>query len=88
MSWASHNPEKWDEICVEGIARKIGQVIHDLEGIDLQPEDLLSIGHILYHESTGKVQDALMQWANKEISSVESDYWADLADAAHERGKP
>jgi hypothetical protein len=83
MSWASHNVEQWDELCVLGIARKLHELVKNVSGSEIGAEPLEDVAHALYHETPA--QDVLMQWAYKEICAAESDWRADQIDDAYER---
>lgn len=85
MSWASHNPEAWDEICVNGIVQKI----EDAMKVYAEPIDageLRDVIHAIQETADGeKVFDALLTWAQKEVVDAEADYFGGLIDAACER---
>lgn len=68
MSWAKNNPEKWDEVCCNGIVCKIEDTIKWYGGEVIDHETIDDAVHAIRQDPNGdKVFDALMVWANKEI---------------------
>ena len=65
MSWASHNPEAYDEMCVEGIANKLETEVDDVYAASI-------VEHI--KESCPKAFSELCSWAFKEISEAQSSF--------------
>lgn len=90
MSWAAHNPEKYDEICRKGIAARIQSA---LIGLGTEPGeidlDFLESMVLAIQEDPdgGKAYDGLLDWSCQKISEEERDYFASQTDAAYERGK-
>lgn len=85
MSWASHNPELYDEICERGIVNKIIRTVEQYAN-DCPPEDDVAlIVSALYQEDT--VRDALLSWANSSICDAEANHWARQVDQARDRMK-
>jgi len=76
MSWASHNPEKWDEICKQGICDKLYKMTFD-GLIDLEPgiEDVVDV----LYEVRG-IGQKLVEWSTEEINKREADYWSSKGD--------
>lgn len=81
MSWASHNPELYDELCEKGIARALDSVL----GGEFTKEQIATITYLLYQEP--KLQDALLAWASGPVAQAIANHWAAQVDAARERGK-
>ncbi len=82
MSYFSHHPEAWDEICIKAIAERLYQET----GIDdeNQREVVLAVADALYHARIPRardtavpsdVADALMEWAHEEVKDQEQAYW-------------
>jgi len=79
MSWASHNPELYDEICLNGIFEKLQR--H--KGLT-QPDgeiDKESLAHIRDTHEFYNVWLCLMDWAHEEIVAAERDHFLSLADS-------
>ncbi len=86
MSWAAHNPEKYDEICREGMVEFLKKRIPELEGQEDNLDYLLSE----LKDDIGDVSEAyekLLLAANEEISAAEGDHFAGIADAGADRDK-
>ncbi len=82
MSWASHNPELYDEICLNGI---LGKLQHH-KGL-AQPDKEIDKDSLAYIRDTYgfyNVWLCLMDWAHEEISAAERAHFADLVDALKE----
>ena len=78
MSYWSHNPEKYDEICNQGIVEWLLSEA-GFEGNDDSGGVLLGVVDHLklaYPEIWGK----LLTDAQKHISDVEENYWSSLGD--------
>lgn len=90
MSWASDNPEKYDEICRRGIAAKIQSALLG-QGLELDKIDLDYLESVVLaiqnSPAGGKAYDGLLDWSIEQISEEERDHFASLVDDAHERGK-
>ena len=83
MSWASHNPELWDEICKKGIGRQIYLELRE-HGYDFDQttgweEALHAIVDVLYESYDVKV--LLSSWADKTVSEAMGDHFASIGDA-------
>ena len=79
MSWASHNPELWNELCLNSILMKLQR--H--KGLT-QPDneiDKESLTHIRDTYEFYNVWLCLMDWAHEEIVAAEADHFSTLADA-------
>ena len=81
MSWAAHNPEKYDEIIRKGILRYIDHTMDEygfavpgdwIEGYTALVEVLQQDTHMR------SVYDAFMHLASKEIIYAEQDYFSRL----------
>ena len=82
MSWASHNPELYDEICLNGIFNKL----QCQKGLT-QPDndvDREALAHIRDTYEFYNVWLCLMDWAHEEIVAAEGDHFSSLADARPE----
>lgn len=85
MSWASDNPEKWDEICHYGIARRLSMAL-EAWGATFTVGEMEQVADAIQSDDTAaKVYVALMTWANKEIGEAEADYHSSRIDNAPER---
>ena len=82
MSWASHNPELWDEICLRGILAKM--VMFRRLGQRTEEADREALSEVRDTEDTYGVWLALMEWAHEESMAAETDHFADLIDATKE----
>lgn len=82
MSYFSHNPEAYDEICVKAIAQRL----YAETGIDDEDkrEVVLEVASALYNARIPKARDtampstvteALMDWAREEMRDQEQAYW-------------
>ena len=79
MSYWSHNPEKYDEICNQGITEwLLNEASFDGSSVDASEVLLGVIDHLklAYPEIWGK----LLTNAQKQVSEVERDYWDSLGD--------
>ena len=89
MSWAAHNPEKYDEICRKGIAAKVQKAMAAQGYDDADLEELEAVALSIQEDPDGdKAYTALLDWSVAEVSAEEQDYFGNLADQAYERGKP
>lgn len=79
MSYWSHHPELYDEICCEGIARFL---LNDHHGE--QMDAICSLTNTLQEWLSTPVfrpvVDTLRSLAHKEISEIEQEYWATMTD--------
>ena len=83
MSWASHNPEAYDEILKAGIVTKLCKELAG-NGFDLENSELFAITALV--ESLAEAKDtrvykALLDFAQHEIVDAEADHWATLGDS-------
>ncbi len=85
MSWASHNPELYDEICERGIVRKVIKTVEQYHN-DCPPEEDVEMVVSSLCEEDG-FREAFLSWANREVCDAEADYWASKVDAARDRMK-
>ena len=86
MSWASHNPELYDDICMRGIHRYLYDALADYDLNTISSLDLLEVVvEVLYTDH--KMAAALREWAHKRIIDAEASYWGHCVDAAMEREK-
>lgn len=86
MSWAAHNPEKYDEICQDGIIDWLIKCINELSDPPVDDEDaelLTLVVAVLYQDS--RMADALRDAANAEIGQAEADYHGGQIDAVMDR---
>lgn len=80
MSWASHNPEKYEEIERTGVADAIAKTIAEqgFEGYDR--DTIKMVVETLQSEASGPTQSnvwsQLTTWAYKEIIEAEADYFS------------
>ena len=79
MSWAAHDPEMYEEICIRGVTRYLAGRI----GEELTDEQYTSLGSIVGHinEDHPKLFTTLLKPASGEIRDCESDYFMDLGEA-------
>jgi uncharacterized Fe-S cluster-containing MiaB family protein len=88
MSYFSHHPEAYDEICAKGIARKMTSYAGldcqatgvDEEEIRSQFEAFISNLQCDTDPKMLQVYDALITWAQEEVNDQEQAFW--------ERGVP
>lgn len=86
MSWAAHNPEKYDEICRQGIVRYLIKHIPELESLKDDLDYLLDQwSWCNSNDAEYRLWDRLISIARQEISEAEREYFADLTDAAMNR---
>lgn len=80
MSWASHNPEMYDEITRKACILKFSKAVSKMgSSEDLSDEQLdLVIGTM--EEHFPKMYDRLISEANKEICDGEADYFTSRWD--------
>ncbi len=81
MSWASHNPEKWDEICETGIMWKLRHPAN-IGGNRFDDDEVLEA--LQEAMECHAIKLALCDWASKEIAEAESSYFADMVDHTYE----
>jgi len=89
MSWASHNPELYDEMIRRGIASYLSHSLHR-NGFETDADDdvLVALAEMFQEDSHfSKVYDALMTLANAQICQAEQNHFARLADQARNRYK-
>ena len=85
MSWASHNPELYQEICNKGITNKLlslnkwNQPRNDEVMTFLDELEASEIGRLVY--------DVLLTWAHEQVVQAEANYWGCQMDAARDRAK-
>ena len=83
MSWAAHNPEAWTDVCIVGILDKLDRG----RGLT-QPDREVDREVLIELEAALKSYNiflALCEWASKEVSAAEGDYWAAWSENAYER---
>ena len=80
MSYWSHNPEKYDEICNEGIA---GWLLNEA-GFDGSDDPGGVLTGVLDHLKLAypEIWDKLLKDAQEYVSKAEKDYWNSLGDMA------
>ena len=82
MSYFSHNPEAYDEICVQAIAQRL----YAETGIDDEDkrEVIVEVARALYEARIPKARDtampstvteALLEWAKENLKDAEQAYW-------------
>jgi hypothetical protein len=90
MSWASHNPEKYDELTRKGIVKFLVQLLDEM-GYDKEcaNKDTLEalVATFQADFNLRDIYNALLRLAHVHIQHVEADYWGSQIDAARERGK-
>ena len=80
MSWASHNPELYEQIEREGVQASLEKALHSCGFDEVDIDTVRAIIEVLSTEFP-KVWDALTSAALKQISDAEADHWANIADA-------
>ena len=89
MSYWSEHPEEWDDLCCQGITAKILSELPITYIESRQEEATLAsiIEDVLIdwsHEVSFRgVFRALEQWAQKDITRVEEQFWAEKVDDAY-----
>jgi len=78
MSWASENPELYDEICEKGVLKKLKKSTPRYCTTDKKIEEIFDI--IFGDQKFYAIQCALHDWSWKEITEEEQDYWGTQAD--------
>lgn len=78
MSWASHNPELYDEMCVRGVVNHL-QKLTDRQGFVLSRDALAMVVDALMTDATWRAFALDRAW--REIGAVEQEYFGDLTDA-------
>jgi len=82
MSWASHNPEAYDDILTDGIKDRIAKALRDSGFDGLDPSTVDAVVEAIYQEdSDSKVFNALVDWSQHEIVNAEADYFGSIADS-------
>lgn len=82
MSWASRDPERWDEICRNGIMAKLeSRANMGANHFDRDEVEAALIEAMECHA----LNLALTTWASKEIDEAEGDHFSGLIDAAEWR---
>lgn len=82
MSWAAHNPEKYSEICREGIKEKM----HLITGLPMSDEVDGFVDDFLWSiesnasDGVRKVFNALLDISFDQIRDAEADYFSSLAN--------
>ena len=88
MSWASHNPERYDEIVHNGLVKYLDTLV-DKAGFQVQGEWLEGYRALVETLHTSipahSLYNSLVFLAHKEIQTSEADYFSGLVDAAKER---
>lgn len=88
MSWASHNPERYDEIAHNGLVKYLDALV-DKAGFQVQGEWLEGYRALVEALHTSiparTLYDSLVFLAHKEIVAAETHYFSGLVDAAKER---
>lgn len=87
MSWASHNPELYDEMCVKGVVNKLLE--HRIRKL-VDEEDVLEYVENLAAGNNPVEQviwEVLRDWASDEIIDVEQNHFARQADRARDAAK-
>lgn len=78
MSWAAHNPEAYDEICVKAVYTKLTEELTEAGFYGFDSPTVAMIAQVLKDETSGPtIHNAwhyLTTWANKEVSDGEADY--------------
>jgi len=86
MSWAAHNPEKYEEIEREGVTAKLRSALKENGFDEYDADTLTAIVDTLQVCASGATiynpWSQLTCWACQEISNAEGDYFGGLADAA------
>ena len=88
MSWASHNPELYDEITRKGIVKYLDGLLQS-NGFDPPGEWLdgyTALVEVLQAENSS-AYTILLNLASKQIIDAETDHFSRLADQARERYK-
>jgi hypothetical protein len=84
MSYWSHNPEVYQEICNKAIVRKLvaNMPYEDYFFTEEQVKSMLSsaLDELSIDKEFSKAYDALLDWAQKEVSDGEANYFADLGE--------
>ena len=63
MSWASHNPEAYDEILKAGIANKLEKEAAENGFEDLDRDTITALVESIYQAKDGSVYTALISWS-------------------------
>jgi hypothetical protein len=81
MSWAAHNPEKYDEILRAGVVDKIEAAMRD-EGFEFDYDTVCMVVETLQNQASGPTThnpwDQLVSWASKQVAAAEGDYFSSL----------
>lgn len=88
MSWAAHNPEKYDEITRRGILHWVNHLVtkNGFEATDEWREGYEALIEVLQTEPQARpLYEDLMYLASKDILHAEQDYFGGLIDHAMER---
>lgn len=70
MSWASHNPERYDEICTNGIMAKLASPAN-IGGNPFDHDDVEEA--LIEAMECYPIKLALCEWASAEIADAETD---------------
>ena len=83
MSWAAHDPEMYEEICIKGVTRYLAGRI----GEELTDEQYTSLRKTVDYMNANqpKLFTLFTKPAAKEISDCESDHFMDLGAAYGDR---
>ena len=73
MSWAAHDPEGYDQCCVNGVTTRLLSAMQDLTGEKADWDALHDVVEAI-HEYFPKAFDALMSESIKQIGDAEADY--------------
>lgn len=82
MSWAAHNPEKYSEICREGIKERMSMIV----GLPISEEADAFIDDFLWSieghrdKEIRKIFNNLLDISFDQIRDAEADYFSSLAN--------
>lgn len=80
MSWAANNPEAYDEVCIDGVTKRVIEELVNYGYGPLSDDDATLVRNtitVLEAETNGPQRSAwseLICWAAQEISDAEADY--------------
>ncbi len=86
MSWAAHNPEKYEEFLREGASAKLQSLYVQVWG-DIPDSEVFDQIVDSICEEAPEVWEALYLWSAKEGSEAMGNYFAGLGDAERARIK-
>ncbi len=87
MSWAAHNPEKYDEIVLAGVLAFLRKRRTPARFTLTDEDELYALEELSQAPALRRVWDLLVDLSFREIVDCEADYWASRVDAALERMK-